>query len=384
MTSINHEGESKKSDFVIRMRSSAPKEEPRKIHENQDRLDVLYTVRNALVHYWGGRGLVYSVKNRIYLLGDLANPRPILLGAIPWRSSQLLCHARLADRALKGSILQVHEASNQLLLVCNGHSWWSIEPDGTVGDISPFSKTRPMSRAICTSAQGMTFIADYIDNKERTEPIRIYRSKNLSSFEVAWEFPPGEIRHIHALVPDTEDFRRIWILTGDNDLESRFLFTEDDFGSVRVFLSEGQRTRSADLIVRDGHLIWGMDAPEETSFLLSTSKEHPHSIRILRKLPGPAYYMARNEAGGVYVGTTSEPGAGVKDRFGHVFGSLPDQRWEEILRRRKDPFPQHGIFYFPRGIVPGNFLVYSQRALVPQEGRMIVALDRAWAQRAPL
>jgi hypothetical protein len=89
--------------------------------------------------------------------------------------------------------------------------------------------------------------------------------------------------------------------------------------------------------------------------------------------------MTCNQAGAVYFGTTVEPGLGIKDKFGHIFGSRPDQGWDKILRRRNDPFPQHGIFYFPSGVLPDNYLIYSQRALHPQEGQMIVARDRAWA-----
>ena len=347
--------------------------------KTQNRLEVLYRVHNALVHYWGASGLVYSVKNRVYLLQDPANFQPILLGAIPWQSFQLICHIRLVDRALKGSILQVHDAGSQGLLVCNGYSWWSITPRGDANQIPSFSKTRPLNRGICTSSTGVIYIADYLDNTERKEPIRIYRSKDLRSFEIAWEFPPGDIRHIHALVPDPEDRRRIWILTGDLNPESRILYTEDEFGQISVFLMDGQRTRATDLIVRNGNLIWGMDSPVETSFLLSADKKNPSDIKILVELPGPMYYMTRNEAGAVYFGTTTEPGSGVKDKFGHIFGSRPDHGWDEILRRRKDPFPQHGIFYLPSGVLPNNYLIYSQRALHPQEGQMIVARDRAWA-----
>ena len=352
------------------------------MNRNQNRLEVLYRVHNAIVHYWGVGGLVYSVKNRVYLLPDLVDPQPVLLGSIPWRSFQFMCHIRLADRALKGSILQVHEAGHQALLVCNGHSWWSITQGGDAELIPSFSRTRPMNRAICTSTTGVTFVADYLANAERKEPIRIYRSKDLRSFEIAWEFPPGDIRHIHALVPDPEDRGRIWVLTGDLDPECRILYTGDDFGSIHVFLSDGQRTRATDIVIRDGNLLWGMDSPMETSYLLSSNKKDPGAVKIIKELPGPVYYMSRNKAGAVYFGTTAERGLGVKDQFGHIFGSLPDQSWEEIVRCRNDPFPQRGIFYFPRGILPDNYLVYSQRALFPQEGQMTIARDRAWAGNA--
>lgn len=351
---------------------------------SQGRLDVRYTLRKALVHFWGGDGLVYSVKNQVYLLPDLSDPQPILLGTIPWRNAQRICHFRLIDRAWHESILQVHEAGNRRLLVCNGRSWWSISPGGQSERIPPFSRTRPMNRGICTSAEGWTYVADYLPNLRLQDPVRIFRSRDLRSFEIAWEFPPGDIRHIHALIPDSEEPNRIWILTGDHERQARILYSEDDFETVRVFRSDGQRTRAVDMIVQGGSLIWGMDSPEEKSYLLSAGKKDPDGVKVLREIPGPAYYMARNQAGAAYLGTTAEAGAGVTDFFAHILGSLPDGNWEEIHKRRKDLFPQHGIFYFPRGMLPGNYVIFSQRGLRPGEGQLTVARDRAWEHLATI
>ena len=71
-----------------------------------------------------------------------------------------------------------------------------------------------MNRAICTSLSGRVYVADYLINNRRREPIRVYVSKDLQTFETVWEFPPGDIRHIHALIPDPEDRERIWVLGG--------------------------------------------------------------------------------------------------------------------------------------------------------------------------
>lgn len=343
------------------------------------RLAVLYTIKRAQAHYWGTRGLVYSVHDEIFILRDLADPRPESLGSIPWRPLAFLGRPRLLDRALKTSILQVHDLGQGALLAGNAQAWWMITPHAPAELLSGFPKTRPMNRGLCTSGQGLTYIADYFDNRDRQRAVRIHRMDRAGHFEVAWEFPPREVRHVHALIPDPEDEGRIWVLTGDGDQESRILFTDDQFRSLRVFRQDGQRTRAVDLIIREGMLFWGMDSPETTSFILATSKSGPGEIRTLQELPGPAYYATRNEAGGIYWGTTAEPGPSVRDRAGHVFGSLRDGNWSEVWRRWKDPFPQHGIFYLPRGVLPGNFLVFSQRALFPHEGRMTVARDLAWA-----
>ena len=131
------------------------------------------------------------------------------------------------------------------------------------------------------------------------------------------------------------------------------------------------------MIVRDGRLFWGMDSPVETCFVCTIGRETPHQPVELCELPGPTYYMTQNKAGGIYLGTTVEPGPSVKDNYGHVFGLRPDNSWREILRRKNDIMPQFGIFYFPKGVLPANFIVFSQRGLRPNEGQLVIARDTA-------
>ena len=88
--------------------------------------------------------------------------------------------------------------------------------------------------------------------------------------------------------------------------------------------------------------------------------------------------MTQNEAGAMYVGSAAEPGPAVKDNCGHIFATNPDSKWEELVYCRTDWVPQYGIFYFPRGILPENYLIYSQRGLKPHEGEMTIARDLSW------
>jgi hypothetical protein len=234
-----------------------------------------------------------------------------------------------------------------------------------------------MNRGFCETADGVVYVADYVPNLARLEPIRIYASTDLLHFEPVWEFAPGEIRHVHSLIPDPGG-RRVWVLTGDLDHESRILYTDDSFSSLETFLAAGQQTRATDLVIHNGRVMWGMDSPLETSWIYEALVDNPLCYRRRYELPGPAYYTARNEAGGLYLGTTVEPGPAVRDHYGRIFGTDPQGEWREIHRRRDDLFPQYGIFYFPRGCLPENYLVFSQRALSPDEGFLTIARDRAW------
>ena len=234
-----------------------------------------------------------------------------------------------------------------------------------------------MNRGICQDVNGMIYVAEYISNPHRNA-VRVFSSQDCKQFEVAWTFEPGEIRHIHALIPDPENKNRIWVLTGDYDHESSIFYTDDAFESLHCLLSAGQMSRCTDLIIRQGVMYWGMDATQVDAWILRVCLDNPKSLQKLYALPGPAFYMAQNEAGAMYLGSTAEPGPAVKDNSGHIFGTRSESHWEELLRCQTDLVPQLGIFYFPRGILPENYLIFSQRGLKPHEGEMTIARDRAW------
>jgi hypothetical protein len=344
------------------------------------RLEIVARLPRSTPHAWTEEGLLLSSLDTVYLVPDLTRPRPVVLARIPWTLRQQAARLRLVDRALKYSILQVHRAHDGRLLIANGTSWWCWDSADRVSRKVPrFSATRPMDRGICGSPAGLTYVAEYVPNRERAQAIHIYRTADLLHFETVWEFPPGEIRHIHALVADPERRERIWVLTGDRDGESRIMYTDDEFATLLCFLAEGQVSRATDVLIRDGRVVWGMDAPSRPAQLMLAPADEPGARRAIRPLPGPAYYLSSNTAGAVYVGTTAERGATGGDRqHGYILGAKPDGSWEEIVQRRHDVFPQHGIFRFPKGVLPGAFVVFSQRALVPHEGYTTIARDTSW------
>lgn len=340
-------------------------------------LKIVARFRNSLAHLFDEEGLIFSSKNRIYKISDLRKPVPEKIAEIPWSFLKHISYIRIADRFLKNSILQVHKSKKGEYLVATGDNWWLINRQGRASGIKEFSSTRPMSRGICESKGGITYVAGYNIGADR-QPVEIFRSKDCCNFDVAWEFPKGQIRHVHALIVDPELESRIWVLTGDLDNESKFYYTDDDFSSLHCFLSAGQKSRATDLIIRNGQLYWGMDSPTEQSSIMKADKTLPEHLKNVKELPGPCYYLAQNEAGAIYAGTTVEPGASLKDNYAHIFELCPDDSWQEIACFKKDLFPQYGILYFPRGILPENFVVFSQRALGPFEGHMTIALDQVW------
>jgi len=340
-----------------------------------ERLEIVARLPNLLCHEYTTGGLLVSRRNRLFLIPDLAAPRLQPLGRVPWGPGQWPAYIGLLDGALKAGIQQALHVDSQRYLVAARKRWWLLTASGEVRDLGALPVGRPMARGLCVS-RGNVYIAEYRSNPAR-DSVQILRSTDLKRFEAAWKFPARSVRHIHALIPDPFLADRIWILTGDFDHESSIWHTDDQFESVHHYLNLGQRSRATDLICHPERLVWGMDSPLETPYIMELPRTDGSTAERVHRLDGPAYYTTQNEAGGCYVGTTVEPGPAVLDSLARIHAWTPGDQWQEVARWRHARLPQYGIIYLPRGVLPGAFVVSSTRALSPGDGCLTIARDRA-------
>ncbi len=333
--------------------------------------------RYTIAHAVRDETLLCSRKNRLFEL-SLSSKQDQNVGHIPWPPMAWPCNIRLLDRILKHSIAHVQTISDVYYMVVTGKGeWWLISNDQATAINTP-SKTCPLMRGSCVNAAGTVFYGEYFDNAERRAVAILASDPPYTDFRVIYTFQPGEIRHIHGLLPDPFIHGRIWITCGDENAESTIYFTEDDFATVERFCNYGQRTRAVDLIIRKDEIVWAMDSPLQRPYIVRVNKTSPKEPEMLYELNGPAYYISHNEAGGIYISTTPEPGPAVKDNKAYLVALRPDGSWEEVYHAQSDWVPQFGLFYLPQGTLPGNTIVLSSRAVTKKEGHLLVAEDTAW------
>jgi hypothetical protein len=340
-----------------------------------ERLEFVARLPNLLCHEYNDEGLLVTRRNKLYVIPDLNAPRLEALGRIPWGPMQWPAYVRQIDQVLKAGIRLALRVGARGYLVAARDRWWSLTGGGDVRDLGELPVGRPMARGLCIS-DGTVYLAEYRSNPKRG-PVHILRSTDLTRFEVASRFPARSVRHVHALVPDRYRPERVWILTGDFDHESSIWYTDDRFEHVHHHVNLGQRTRATDLICLPEKLIWGMDSPLETPYVMELSRTDGAVARPLYSLASPAYYTSCNDAGGCYLGTTVEPGPAVRDRLGRLYACAGGDEWWEAARWRHAPVPQYGIVFLPRGVLPGSFVVFSLRSLRPGDGYLTIARDRA-------
>ncbi|MEI6604263.1 MAG: hypothetical protein WCP35_03060 [Verrucomicrobiota bacterium] len=104
----------------------------------------------------------------------------------------------------------------------------------------------------------MVYFGEYFRNKCRTHA-RIYRSHdNGLTWEVAYVFEPGMIKHIHALQEDPYT-GKLWICAGDSDNESMIGWSDDNFSSITVAGQGSQSWRTCQLVFTEDFIYWGAD-----------------------------------------------------------------------------------------------------------------------------
>lgn len=342
-------------------------------------ISIIHTIPLGLPHEMTSEGLLLSRKNKLYLIDNLSEPREKEIGSIPWDGMNFLGHLRFVDRVCQYSIQQALSVSGKGYFIFNQAGWWFLKKGKSIAEklVVPMSG-RPMARSICRAVDGTIYFAEYKSNHLRGR-IRIYKTTDLYDYKLAFEFSPFSIRHIHAIIQDPCLDKRLWVLTGDYDHESSFYYTDDQFEHLNSLPCLGQRTRATSIGFDGDHqIVWGMDSPLAAPSILCWGPDYSKEPKVLASLPGPAYYMASNAAGGMYLGTTVEPGPSVVSSCATLWARKMDKSWFQVGEFQTDVFPQYAIIYFPREPLPENYVVFSLRAVKGLDGRLFIAKDMSF------
>ncbi len=221
--------------------------------------------------------------------------------------------------------------------------------------------TRPLH--ITATPEGRLFWGEYFDNAARDE-VHIYASSDRGmTWDVAYTFSKGAIRHVHNIVYDRwEDC--LWILTGDNGPECRILKASCDLRSVEVVLSGTQQARAVALVPAKEGVYFSSDTPFESNHIYFLDRSG--KVVEVADVNGSSIYGCR-VGDAVFFSTMVEPSSVNVDRTAAVFGSADGRSWQRTLSWRKDSWPmglfQYGNAFLPDGQNTGDLLAVSTVAV---------------------
>lgn len=238
---------------------------------------------------------------------------------------------------------------------------------------SNFRGSRPLNLYVDSSQEWACF-GEYFGNEYR-EPVRIYSTSDGHNWRESFEFPSGEIRHIHGVIPDA--FRGgIWCLTGDSDKESGLWFTQDRFETVEQVASGSQKSRAVEIIPVEKGLIVPMDSPLEKNYINFFDVE-TKTFKKLETLPGSAFHAIKSN--GIYfVTTVTEPSeVNIVDKA-TIYASLDGINWKCLYEFERDIFPisfqritRYSEVIIPEGENTSPYIIAYVRAVRQGDGMVV-------------
>ena len=223
--------------------------------------------------------------------------------------------------------------------------------------------TRPLH--ICVVPDGGAYFGEYFDNSGREE-VHIYASKDEgASWEVAYTFPKGAIRHVHNVIYD-QWADCLWILTGDDGDECRILRANCDLTNVKTVLSGNQQARAVAAVPTSQGLYFSSDTPFETNHVYCLNRNG--KLSAVAEISSSSIYGCRAE-GVLFFSTMVEPSKVNAENSACLYGSADGSAWQRVLTWEKDPWPlglfQYGNALLPDGDNATNVLAVSTVAVSP-------------------
>ena len=229
--------------------------------------------------------------------------------------------------------------------------------------------SRPLN--LCLAPDGRLYFGEYFDNPGRAA-VQIYGSEDGGrSWEVAYTFAAGAVRHVHRVAWDP--FRQgVWVFTGDEDSESQMLFTADRFRTLEKRFAGRQHFRTVACLFTSEGLLYGTDSPFEANAVqlleLGSGK-----LRRLHPLPSSSFSAAH--AGGHFVFSTAAEPSPVNDtRACTLWCSRDLESWRRLARWERDRLParffQYGNIILAAGDHSRPFLYSSSVAVRGRDQEM--------------
>ena len=221
--------------------------------------------------------------------------------------------------------------------------------------------TRPLH--ITAVPGGNIYWGEYFDNRNRGE-VHIYASADRGqTWNVAYTFPAGAIRHVHNIVYDRwADC--LWILSGDDGAECRVLRASCDLRTVEPVLSGNQQARAVAAIPREDAIYLATDTPFEQNYVLRLDRNG--RVERVAELASSSIFGCR-VAEGLFFTTMVEPSPVNSTHEVHLAGSRDGRNWQVLARWRKDALPmryfQYGNVILPDGENNTDFLALTTIAV---------------------
>ena len=205
--------------------------------------------------------------------------------------------------------------------------------------------SRPMN--ICVDGPRVIF-GEYGDCYKNQETY-IYVSEDRGrTFEVAYTFPRGSIRHVHNVIVDPYS-DHYWVLVGDYDTQPGIGVLDKDLKNIDWLQRGDPESRVVGAIVKPDCLLYGTDSDITRNFIIRLEKQSGKRTKLL-EVEGSSLYAA--SFGPVMaISTCVEPNPCCPSKECSIYLSRDGDAWTRVMPHRKDRYHpslfQYGALVLP-------------------------------------
>ena len=289
---------------------------------------------------------------------------------------RVISSLRPLERFLRLGLSHLAFSTNQTnLAILNRRVFWKPLPKKVWKEIGSLAHvSRPLRFGMCSMHDSQFLIGEYFSNPHRKK-VSLWKVQVDGSMEIVNTFPNHTIRHIHAVQEDPFT-KQIWVTTGDYGLECKILTSADGCITFSLIGQGDQSWRTTCMLFSEDAVLWGMDSPAEPSFIIRWNRSSEER-EFVAELPGPIWHGTSNVDGWYTFSTAVEPSVILKKKQAYLWTSPNGFDFYQVATFDKDFWPlfyfQFGLIYFPTGIAPKNYLVFSGNALKQSENTMVIA-----------
>ncbi len=210
-----------------------------------------------------------------------------------------------------------------------------------------------MPHGIAVDRSGVVYYGEYPTRRMGPEDsVRVWRSADEGrTWQVAHEFAPFEVRHVHAVRWDPFA-QALWVGTGDRDAESRVGYSTDGGRSFHWVGRGDQAFRTCSLMFSEEAVTWVIDSPRVSAGVVRWDRASGSIQRSTTSFGTPGYYT-QSVGPGAGLATAGEKRASV---WRVHDGEEPQRLFEWAVEW--DPSLPHPVVRLARGEGDGGTFVY--------------------------
>jgi len=340
------------------------------------RLEILRRVPGRIVLAEGAETL-YLGRNYQLLVSRDAGMRWERVGSLPCSGPRRVVQAsRLACRLLRQEIRALVHLNGDRLVAADRRAVFYRGPGEAFERSQVETGGLPLlpPMRLTVGPKGVVLFGEYASGVAG-RPKRLFASSDGGAhFEPIFEFPPGDILHVHNLIYD-EGLGHYWVLTGDFAQQPGIGILSGDLRHFEWFRRGQQRFRAVELFDLGDRLLYATDTHLEPNRLVSLEKASGR-LEEHGSFEGSCIYACR--FGGLFAMTTTVEDSPVNhSRDATLWLSRNGYDWKCAYRARKDRWSakyfQFGSIVLPSGRTQSEAVAFSGQAVQGIDGLTLIA-----------